>query len=95
MVGEFTGTTVNPEAWETGELVLTDEAVAGLEKQVQALLGRIRKLRQKSQLLDTKELPEEVCHTHGEKANDQVAKHGWLGWCFSQFRTGIASEDQG
>lgn len=38
VVGEFTGTTVNPEAWETGELVLTDEAVAGLEKQAQALL---------------------------------------------------------
>ena len=38
VVGEFTGTTVNPEAWETGELVLTDEAIAGLEKQAQALL---------------------------------------------------------
>ena len=38
VVGEFTGTTVNPEAWGTGELILTDEAVAGLEKQAQALL---------------------------------------------------------
>ena len=38
VVGEFTGTTVNPEAWGTGELLLTDEAVAGLEKQAQALL---------------------------------------------------------
>ena len=38
VVGDFTGTTVNPEAWETGELVLTDEAIAGLEKQAQALL---------------------------------------------------------
>ncbi len=28
----------NPEAWETGELVLTDEAVAGAGKQAQALL---------------------------------------------------------
>ena len=82
VVGEFTGTTVNPEAWETGELVLTDEAVAGLEKQAQAFL-------------DTKELSEEVSHTHGEKANDEIAKHGLLGWCFSQFCTGIASEDQG
>ena len=48
-----------------------------------------------SAFLDTKELSEEVSHTHGEKSNDEVAKHGWLGWCFSQFRTGIASEDQG
>ena len=38
VVGDFTGTTVNPEAWATGELVLTDEAFAGLEKQAQALL---------------------------------------------------------
>ena len=38
VVGDFTGTTVNPEAWATGELVLTDEAIAGLEKQTQALL---------------------------------------------------------
>ena len=38
VVGDFTGTTVNPEAWATGELVLTDEAIAGLEKQAQALL---------------------------------------------------------
>lgn len=39
VVGEFTGTTVNQKAWETGELVLTDEAVAGLlEKQAQTLL---------------------------------------------------------
>ena len=45
--------------------------------------------------LDTKELSKEVGYSHGEKANDEIAKHGWLGWCFSQFRTGIASEDQG
>ena len=38
VVGEFTGAKINPEAWGTGELVLTDEAVAGLEKQAQALL---------------------------------------------------------
>lgn len=38
VVGDFTGTTVNPEAWATGELILTDEAIAGLEKQAQALL---------------------------------------------------------
>ena len=38
VVGDFTGTTVNPEAWTTGELVLTDDAIAGLEKQAQALL---------------------------------------------------------
>lgn len=45
--------------------------------------------------LESKELSEEVSHTHGEKANDQVAKHGLFGWGFSQFRTGITSEDQG
>ena len=38
VVGDFTGTTVNPEAWGTGELILTDEAVKGLKKQAQALL---------------------------------------------------------
>ena len=38
VVGEFTGTTVNPEAWGTGELILTDEAVEGLKKQAQDLL---------------------------------------------------------
>lgn len=38
VVGEFTGTTVNPEAWETGQLVLSDEAITGLKAQAQALL---------------------------------------------------------
>ncbi|KXT79987.1 hypothetical protein SORDD15_01765 [Streptococcus oralis] len=38
VVGDFTGTTVNPEAWGTGELVLNEEAISGLEKQAQALL---------------------------------------------------------
>ncbi|HEM5969845.1 TPA: NAD(P)H-dependent oxidoreductase [Streptococcus suis] len=38
VVGEFTGTTVNPEAWGTGELVLSEEAIAGLQAQAQALL---------------------------------------------------------
>ncbi|HEM3473476.1 TPA: NAD(P)H-dependent oxidoreductase [Streptococcus suis] len=38
VVGEFTGTTVNPEAWGTGELVLSEEAIAGLQAQAKALL---------------------------------------------------------
>ncbi|HEM2802417.1 TPA: NAD(P)H-dependent oxidoreductase [Streptococcus suis] len=38
VVGEFTGTTVNPEAWGTGELILSEEAIAGLQTQAQALL---------------------------------------------------------
>ncbi|MGU7967892.1 NADPH-dependent FMN reductase [Streptococcus suis] len=38
VVDEFTGTTVNPEAWGTGELVLSEEAIAGLQTQAQALL---------------------------------------------------------
>ncbi len=80
MVGEFTEQLLTQKLGN-GELVLTDEVVAGLEKQAQALLEE--KLRQKSQLLDTKELSKEVGHTHGEKANDEVTKHGWLGWCFS------------
>ncbi|HFI0156790.1 TPA: NADPH-dependent FMN reductase [Streptococcus suis] len=38
VVGEFTGTTVNPEAWGTGQLVLSEEAISGLQAQAQALL---------------------------------------------------------
>ncbi|HEP1815600.1 TPA: NAD(P)H-dependent oxidoreductase [Streptococcus suis] len=38
VVGEFTGTTVNPEAWGTRQLVLSEEAIAGLQAQAQALL---------------------------------------------------------
>ncbi|HEM5984712.1 TPA: NAD(P)H-dependent oxidoreductase [Streptococcus suis] len=38
VVGEFTGTTVNPEAWGTGQLVLSEEAIAGLQAQAKALL---------------------------------------------------------
>lgn len=41
VVGEFTGTTVNPEAWGTGVLELSEEAVASLEKQADALLSAI------------------------------------------------------
>ena len=38
VVGEFTGTTVNPEAWETGELVSDRWSGRRTGKQVQALL---------------------------------------------------------
>ncbi|MDG3131514.1 NAD(P)H-dependent oxidoreductase [Streptococcus suis] len=38
VVGEFTGTTINPEAWGSGQLTLSDEALAGLRLQAQALL---------------------------------------------------------
>lgn len=41
VVGEFTGSPINPEAWATGELVLTDEVVASLEKRAEALLAVI------------------------------------------------------
>lgn len=41
IVGEFTGSPINPEAWATGELVLTDEVVASLEKQADTLLAAI------------------------------------------------------
>lgn len=39
VVGEFTGSTVNPEAWGTGILQLSDETKAGLEKQAADLLA--------------------------------------------------------
>lgn len=41
VVGDFTGTRVNDEAWGTGELVLTDEAQANLEKQAEQLLAAL------------------------------------------------------
>ncbi len=41
VVGDFTGTRVNDEAWGTGELVLTDEAQASLEKQAEQLLAAL------------------------------------------------------
>lgn len=41
VVGEFTATTVNPEAWATGELVLSDKAKADLASQVDALVAAI------------------------------------------------------
>ena len=37
----LTGTRVNDEAWGTGELVLTDEAQASLEKQAEQLLAAL------------------------------------------------------
>lgn len=37
-VGEFTGSAVNPEAWGTGQLVLSEEVIAALKAQSQALL---------------------------------------------------------
>lgn len=39
VIGEFTASKVNPEAWGTGELVISDEVKASLEKQVAALLA--------------------------------------------------------
>lgn len=41
VVGDFTGTRVNDEAWGTGELVLTDEAQASLEKQAEQLIAAL------------------------------------------------------
>ena len=39
VVGDFTAATINPEAWGTGVVTLSDEVVAGLEKQAEALLN--------------------------------------------------------
>ena len=37
VVGDFTAAKINPEAWGTGVVTLSDEVVAGLEKQAEAL----------------------------------------------------------
>lgn len=42
MVGEFTGSTINPEAWGTGILELSDETLAKLEQQATDLLAAIQ-----------------------------------------------------
>lgn len=39
VVGDFTASRVNDEAWGTGELVLSDEVLSSLEKQADALLN--------------------------------------------------------
>ena len=39
VVGDFTSATINPEAWGTGVVTLSEEVVAGLEKQAEALLN--------------------------------------------------------
>lgn len=40
-VGDFTGSPVNPEAWGTGELVVSDEVIAKLSAQADAVLAAI------------------------------------------------------
>lgn len=40
-VGEFTGSPVNPEAWATGELVVSEETLAKLDAQADAVLAAI------------------------------------------------------
>lgn len=39
VVGDFTAAKINPEAWGTGVVTLSDEVVSGLEKQAEALLN--------------------------------------------------------
>ena len=41
VVGDFTGTTINPEAWATGQIQLSDEAVADLTAQAETLLAAL------------------------------------------------------
>ena len=41
IVGDFTFTKVNPEAWGTGEIVLTDDAKSQLQAQADSLLAAI------------------------------------------------------
>ncbi|MEG3312227.1 NADPH-dependent FMN reductase [Streptococcus parasuis] len=41
IAGEFTGSTVNPEAWGTGVLELSEETLTKLEQQADALLAAI------------------------------------------------------
>lgn len=40
-VGDFTQTRINPEAWQTGQLVITQETQASLQQQVAQLLAEI------------------------------------------------------
>lgn len=40
-VGDFTGVTINQEAWATGELTLSDETVAAITAQADALVAAI------------------------------------------------------
>lgn len=40
-VGEFTGAPVNPEAWATGELVVSEETLAKLDAQADAVLAAL------------------------------------------------------
>ncbi|MBF0818496.1 NADPH-dependent FMN reductase [Streptococcus acidominimus] len=42
VVGEFTGSPINPEAWGTGQLVLSEETTAQLTKQAADLLAAIQ-----------------------------------------------------
>lgn len=39
VVGEFTASKINPEAWGSGVVTLSEETVAGLEQQAEALLN--------------------------------------------------------
>lgn len=39
VVGDFTASRVNDEAWATDELTILDEVLASLEKQAQALIA--------------------------------------------------------
>lgn len=43
VVGEFTGSSINPEAWGTGHLVLSEETLAKLTAQADALVAAINK----------------------------------------------------
>lgn len=42
VVGDFTSVTINPEAWGTGELTVSEDKVTELEKQVQSLLDAVK-----------------------------------------------------
>ncbi|MBF0787671.1 MULTISPECIES: NAD(P)H-dependent oxidoreductase [unclassified Streptococcus] len=42
IVGEFTGSPINPEAWGTGQLILSEETLSQLEQQANDLLEAIQ-----------------------------------------------------
>lgn len=42
VVGEFTGVTINPEAWGTGELTVSEDKIIELEKQAESLLDAVK-----------------------------------------------------
>lgn len=44
MVGDFTAVAINPEAWVTGELLVTDDKLVAIAAQAEALINAIKQI---------------------------------------------------